>query len=667
MTPVYLPSQHAPVRDLPDDEETRRAVLAEAVRSALAHQQPDGNLEDPAADDDIGDMSLGVTSLLCLAWQRGDRRDEELATAVRRSVDYFLTHRVFTTDNPGEPFLRVRNSGVPYARYIPATGEHPFGDWPSTVWAMLHAVNILELGPDPLTEQQYARITELAAGYWRWLTEVSIFNPQGTANQAIGCVAAGLMLGRHVRGQGRKEEGDRISAAALALYTDVIRPESVTDRGIRLPLEHGAGHDQNYLPISLTFLAQAYQVSGEPVFAQDGEQIARHLDYRLSARGFDYGGPRYSEQHCGDEGVPGLRFFAERTRLDLGRYLGDRRVGYYARARNGAPSGHFAFTAVWALRDTTPWYRGDDGPALTPYSLRHGRASVSLTGALTPYLIDAGGTAVIEAITDQQHGIGPVVRYPDGRTLLLTRPLGPMRSRDALAGGLAAKLVTKAVVTRDQVMLRVQQLYVTDGERLHLFCALDRGALPDGAEPAFLAGLPYAAEEGERQRRLTVLTEPGGREFALDQPEAELATAEGAVLAGAAAIRSAGGLRIVNPPAGPAYFTSPQTAGLTLEQASFALADDPRGYGNPDSGWQRMLRTNHLLAAPLAAAPRESAVFALRYGPAEDPDPFQVGAEATREGLLVRTGRFTALIGDPAGDGQGEPRLEIHPTRPPVR
>src|SRR5205823_4741242 len=170
-----------------------------------------------------------------------------------------------------------------------------------------------------------------------------------------------------------------------------------------------------------SFLARAYQVSGDEVFVEDGDQIARHLDCRLSVRGFDFGGPRYSEQHSGSEGWYGLRCFSNRIQSDLGRYLGDRRVSYYPVARNGAPSGHFAFVSVWLFADDTTWYRRPDaGPVHTRYSLRHGRASVSLTGKLTPYQLDAGNAAVIEAVVDHQHGIAPLVRYPGGRDLLLS-------------------------------------------------------------------------------------------------------------------------------------------------------------------------------------------------------------------------------------------------------
>ncbi|MEV6878023.1 hypothetical protein [Amycolatopsis sp. NPDC051128] len=657
MTPVSLPSQHASLHDLPDDRAHLDGVLDGAVRAALAHQQPDGNFEDPAADDDIGDMALGVVSLLCLAWQRKATDRGELPEAVRRGVEFVLRHRVFRTDNPGEPFLRIRDSGYPYARYMPGEGEHPFGDWPSTVWALLHAVNVLDLGRGLLTGDQYAELTEVAIGYWRWLTEASLFNPQQTANQAIGAVTGGLMLGRRLEAQARTREGRRISVAATRWYTEVIRPARVADRGFALPAEHGGGHDQNYLPISLSFLAKAYLVSGDRLFLDDGVEIARHLECRLSARGFDYGGPRYSEQHVGAEGLLGLRFFSGRIHADLGRYLGDRRVPYYPVAATGAPSGHFAFTTVWFCQDDGEWFRDGGSPVLTTHSLRGRTASISLTAELTPYLVDAAGTAVIESVADHQHGIGPLVRYADGTSLLLTRPLGPTRTRDARAAGLVAKLVTKAVVTREQAMLSVRQLSVCDGERITLVTAVPRTAIPADAELWFLAGLPYARAVGARQDKILTVAEPAGPPFDLSAPGAVLETG-GSLCAGELLITSGAGLRVVNPAAGRNHFSSPETAGMTQEKLAFSLADDPRGYGNPDSGWRRVTQTNQVLADPLPGTPPEVAVFAVRYGPSDD-GPFPVEVSFAGGDVRVTTDHFAALIGDAAGDAGGEPVLRL--------
>jgi hypothetical protein len=660
MTAVYLPSQHASMHDLPDDSDTLRTVLADAVAAAIALQRADGNLEDPSADDDIGDMTLGVVSLFCLAWHQGDRRDAVLVDAARRGIDFFLAHRVFRTDNPGEPFLRTRDSGLPYVRYMPAAGSHPFGDWPSTVWALLHAVNILDLGRPVLTDRQYTELTEVAVGFWRWLTEASLFNPQRTANQAIGAVVGGLTLGRHLGS--RSPDGRSIRAEAMSLYHNEIRATRLVDRGLRLPAEHGAGHDQNYLPISLTFLARAFQVSGEQCFLDDGDEIARYLEGRLSSRGFDFGGPRYSEQHCGSEGMLGLRLFSTRIGADIGRYLGDRRVAYYCAGPAGVPSGHFAFATVWFWLDDRCWHRGPkDAVVHTAHSLRQGQTSVSLNAQLTPYLIDAGGTALIESIVDFQHGIGPLVRYADGRRMLLTRPLGPMRTRERAGDRLGAKLVTKAVVTRDQVMLAVQQLFVSDGTRLHVVTVLDRTALPADAEVTFLAGLPYATAESSHQRKIVEVAEFGGVPFDLGRPDEVLAT-NGTLVASGLAITAGAGLRVVNPPAGHAHFNSPQTIDRTQEQVSFDLADDPRGYGDPDAGWQRVAQTNLVLVGRISDAPTDLAVFVVRYGPAQDvtsPDPIDASASRTADGVEVRTPDFVALVGNPAGDAHGEPVLRV--------
>jgi hypothetical protein len=61
----------------------------------------------------------------------------------------------------------------------------------------------------------------------------------------------------------------------MGLYEDEIRAHRVRDRGALLPPEHGGAYDNNYGPISLSFLAQAHRVSGEEIFAEDGDALAR--------------------------------------------------------------------------------------------------------------------------------------------------------------------------------------------------------------------------------------------------------------------------------------------------------------------------------------------------------------------------------------------------------
>ncbi|MFF3463762.1 hypothetical protein [Streptomyces sp. NPDC002619] len=609
---MRLPYQRRPLHDLPDTPEAYDAVLADVTEQALARLTPEGSLEHPGARLDVGDTSLGVTSLLALAWQRG--RDPRLPAAVHRSLAFHLRERVHTDDNPGYPNLRIRNSGLPYARYVLKAGAHPLGDWPSTVWALLQAVNVLDAADGLLGDEQRTALLELAHGYWRRLTEATFFNPQEAGNQAIGCVVGGLMLAPHLP----RDEGESVRARALALYTDEIRARRVRDRGALLPPEHGGAYDNNYGPISLSFLAQAHRVSGEEVFAEDGDTLARYIDARLTGGGFDLGGPRYSEQHSGFESVLGLRYFSGRIRSDLGRYRGDTRWARHAAQADGGIDGHFAWMLVWQIQDTSRWHRE---PSARParHQLRSGTVSVAFDDHMTPSLIEAGGTYCLPAAVDRQHGFGPVL---DG--FLFCRPMGVVRVRDLNADGLTAKLVTKPVVGRDHVLRHVRSLYVTDGTRLWVTVALER---LDGA-PYLLAGLPYAADDGDRVRRT--------------------ARAEAV---------SAGGMRLTHPAAeGVDHFDA--RAELTQEQAAFELAADPRVYGNPDEGWRHLVSSTALEAGPAPGAPEGLHVFAVRYGPGPD-GSFTPALEAGEGGLTVRTEAFTAVIGEASGDPLGEPELTL--------
>ncbi|MER5719463.1 hypothetical protein [Streptomyces sp. NPDC002132] len=606
---MHLPHQRGPLHDLPDTPEAYDAVLADVVEQALRRITPEGNLEHPDCDDDIGDTSLGITSLLALAWQRG--KDPRLPEAVRRSLAFHLRERVYTEDNPGYPNLRLRDSRLPYARYVLEPGAHPIGDWPSTVWALLQLVNVLELADGLLDDEQRRDLALLGHGYWRWLTEATFFNPQEAGNQAIGCVVGGLMLARHL-----PQQAAAVRARALRLYTDEIRAHRVRDRGALLPPEHGGAYDNNYGPISLSFLAQAHRVSGEEVFAEDGDTLARYIDARLTGGGFDNGGPRYSEQHSAFESVLGLRYFGQRIGADLGRYRGDSRWARYAVKPDGGVDGHFAWMLVWQIQDDSRWQRTPSTRTVR-HQLRSGTVSVAFDDRMTPAIVEAGGAYCLPAAVGRQHGFGPVT---DG--FLLCRPMGEVRVRDLRAGDLTAKLVTKPVVGRDHVLRYVRSLYVTDGAALWTTVAVER---LDGT-PYLLAGLPYAEDDGDRVRRTSQV-----------------------------AVASAGPLRLTHPDGrGPDRFDA--RSELTQEQAAFALAADPRGYGNPDEGWSHLVASTALEAGPVPDAPDDLHVFAVRYGTS---DPLTVRVERNPEGITVRTARFTAVLGP--DDAHGEPELTLLP------
>jgi hypothetical protein len=98
---VFLTYQRGALHDLPDDPAAYDAVLERIAAQALDRITAGGNLERPGCGDDISDTSLGITSLLALAWQRAGGTLDHLAKPVRRSLDFHLRERVYRTDNPG--------------------------------------------------------------------------------------------------------------------------------------------------------------------------------------------------------------------------------------------------------------------------------------------------------------------------------------------------------------------------------------------------------------------------------------------------------------------------------------------------------------------------------------------------------------------------------------
>lgn len=118
---------------------------------------------------------------------------------------------------------------------------------------------------------------------------------------------------------------------------------------------------------------------------------------------------------------------------------------------------------------------------------------------------------------------------------------------------------------------------------------------------------------------------------------------------------SAGTLRLTHPEAqGVDHFDA--RSETTQEQAAFALAADPRGYGNPDEGWRHLVSSTALEAGPVPDVPDDLHAFAVRYGPG---GTFAATFEREGAGLTVHTEAFTARIGDRAGDAHGEPELTL--------
>lgn len=235
---------------------------------------------------------------------------------------------------------------------------------------------------------------------------------------------------------------------------------------------------------------------------------------------------------------------------------------------------------IWQIQDTTRWHR-EPSEAPVRHQLRAGTVSVAFDSHVTPTVVEAAGTYYLPAAVNRQHGHGPVTEG-----FLLCRPMGEVRVRDVRTAALAAKLVTKPVVGRDHVLRHLRSLYVTDGTTLWVTVAVEH---LDGT-PYLLAGLPYATDDGDRIRRTA---QPGD-------------------------VVSAGPLRLTHPQsAGVDHFDA--RSDMSQEQAAFALAADPRGYGNPDEGWRHLVSSTALEADPAPARRRGS--VSSPYGTAASTTP----------------------------------------------
>ena len=587
------------IADTPADYSTQ---LNDAVQTALQEQQSDGSFEVTGKVKDVGDNSLGVSSLVALySVQTGDT---SVASAFQNSVDWYLNNRVYTTDNPGDTTILEPNSGQPWAAYEPSDiAAGGGGDWPTTVWALNHVVDTLRDGDGLLRPDQQSALITLGQGYWTWLTQVSKFDPQNADNQAIACVDGGLGLAQQMTRLGQASAGAALNTAALNVFNTQVRPLRQTDRGFTFYPEHGAGFDQNYGAIAISFLYQGWKLSGDQDFYTDGLAMTQYLDMRLSARGFDYGGPRHNEDHAGFEAVYGLTHYSAAVNDDLGRYLGTSSIPYYhtSTGTDGVvtPDGHFAFMTVWQMTDPAGWVTASQA-SNTAYKLRYGNGSLVLDANELPYLVTAGNADVIHAATAGKQGIG--LAYTDSAGTHLMPPASgttPTTSTFTVSGG-EGRTVTQTLVGPGGTQVPVTATYtVTDGTvRIRTSY---QASLLAGAKVSYVTGLPYLTDAAggtapnSPQQKILSVTGLGGTPLSFGTDGGTLTDPNG-LTAGPLKITSPTGITVTNPgSAATNDFSSSATLGMTLEQYSTSLNSDP------DTGWAKTQQTN-LIQAPASLA-----------------------------------------------------------------
>ncbi|HEY4018883.1 MAG TPA: hypothetical protein VGM75_09370 [Pseudonocardiaceae bacterium] len=586
------------LENIPDGAGVYPNVLHNAVQLAISHQSTAGSFEVAGKTIDLGDNSLGVSSLVALYYSQTG--DASVTTAFQRSVDWYLANRVYTYDNPRDTNLLVKNSGRPWAAYEPySIAAGAGGDWPTTVWALLHVDNVLQYGDGLLRADQRAALVNLGLGYWTWLTSVSRFNPQDADNQAIGSVDGALQLAGQLTRFGMAAQARQLSAQAMNVFMNQVRPLRETDRGYTFYPEHSGGFDQNYGAISVSFLWQGWRLTGNPVFFDDGLEMAKYLDMRLGARGFDYGGPRHNEDHPGFEALYGLQHYSQYLKDDVGRYLGTATIQYYHVGTEPdhvvVPDGHVAFMTVWQMTQPASWYRTAQTVNST-YKMRVGNGSLVLDAQQQPYLITAGDAEVIDAATSGQQGIG--LAYTDGTGTHLMRPAPnshPVSRGYPVSNG-QARTVLDTLTGPNGLPIPVSTTYLIGNGTVRISTRYP-AALLTGVSVSYVAGLPYltdlpgAVAPTSPQQKILSVSGLGGGTMSFGADGARLTDPSG-ITAGPLAISSPAGVTVTNPDtAASNNFSDSATLGMTLEQYSVALA------GNPNDGFAKTAQTN-LVSVP---------------------------------------------------------------------
>lgn len=500
-------------------EDALWAQIESAVKRALKEQKDSGSFEQDPNAPDIGDNNIGVVSLLAF-YNHETGGSEEIREAAVKGLEFWLKERVRRQDPRDTRYITKRNSGEAYTPYM-INGDRAAGDFPTTAWSLLNTCHVLFYA-DFLESDLYNELLETACSLWRWLTEVSVWDPQNTQNQAIGAIVGGLKLSELTNDPSIKEK-------AIQIYETKIRPERVLDRGYMIFHEHG-GFDAHYSSMSLHFVAEAYLHSGYKPFLDDGIEMAKYIDMRMSQNGYDYGGTRWDEagRNDADAFFVGFSLFDPYVDGDMGRYL----VGY--RGPDTLPAERLGHYSMGLIPSYVHFKEGSGGKDVfvDEYAMRKGRTSITFSNDHLPYLISVGNVDFLESVIDGVHGNG--FYYGRGNSRLPAFSVKSTKHETLNFDGILARRVVQEVDSATQLQIgartmvvgsgddiTTRSLYVLDGEELYVLGMAGFNKTTKADSVAWMIGLPYLyMKEGEGWKVTTVksgsdelLLSLGGREL----------------------------------------------------------------------------------------------------------------------------------------------------------
>ncbi|HLG76581.1 MAG TPA: hypothetical protein VKX46_09205 [Ktedonobacteraceae bacterium] len=393
-----------PLRTMYPSQDSLMTTLTAEKTSCLAGQHANGNFES-TTNTKYTDGDWGCVALLAYWWYQNGQNNDTVANAARSGVDFALANRNWTSDPADTRYLLVTNSGESYTAYNLANSD-AFSNYPTTAFTLINKAMMLRYGQGLFTQDELNTITDQAYSNWRWLTRVSVFDPQSTSNQVIAAIVGGYMLGLATNDQNLQNEVLSYYSTGVAGSNNTSgyrNTNRVTLQGFPIFAEHN-GFDSHYSGLQTTYMAALHALMGYDTSSDvynDLIQQASYMNNRLSEAGSMHGGTRHNEisgSRTDIAGGLGYNFMSAVLGADMGR-VKILTGPVSTSAANSDLYGHRAHPLILFHEFFSTW-NDTVQTKNEAMALRQGSASIYFDGNRLPQEISVNGTTFTDIMVN---------------------------------------------------------------------------------------------------------------------------------------------------------------------------------------------------------------------------------------------------------------------------
>jgi hypothetical protein len=367
--------------------ETDLGMLRRTAETLLRQQDDRGSFytdQEYLLGDKVDDQ-LGGAAVIAYFLSQTEAK-KETVDALERAVRFFLDHFVFSS-----PTRKYR-----YTRSVPDREEND--DWCGQLWNFWGGVQVITHGSPYLTSGTAAELRDMLGDYWGFVSTFPLQVQQPCHNQRLALCEVGVAYAKAI-------SNDTMIPEIVAYYHEKIRPLRIHDRGHWIFSEFNQW-DVHYGALSWMMLEHLAAATGDPVFAEDADEMALYLNEQISAGGFAWGGPRNNE--CGTDEFTHI-FEARAGELGLDRLLLPEPSHLW---RTLALDGHTGRGLVDRMHVSLPRRKPRVVPP-TPWHFQKGNVSVCLDDDFKLHHLSSAGLEIIPAANPTGLGSG-IVWLKDG-------------------------------------------------------------------------------------------------------------------------------------------------------------------------------------------------------------------------------------------------------------